>query len=51
MLPLMLKMLVRPHLEYGSSVWKPFNKADQIAVERVQRQATKLIPELRDKRK
>jgi len=48
-LPLLFKTLVRPHLEYGCSIWGPFNKADQKAVERVQRRATRLIPELRDR--
>ena len=31
------------------SVWGPFNRADQILVERVQRRATKLIPSIRNK--
>ena len=48
-LPLLYKTLVRPHLEYGCSIWGPFNKADQKAVERVQRRATRLIPELQGK--
>ena len=47
-LPLLFKTLVRPHLEYGNTVWGPFNRADQRRVERVQRRATKLVPELRD---
>ena len=48
-LPLLFKTLVRPHLEYGGCIWGPFSKADQKAVERVQRRATKLVPELRHK--
>ena len=48
-LPLLFKTLVRPHLEYGSCIWGPFFKTDQKAVERVQRRATRLIPELRGK--
>ena len=46
-LPLLYKALVRPHLEYGNEIWGPFNKADQLLVERVQRRATRLLPDLR----
>ena len=46
-LPLLFKTLVRPHLEYGCSIWGPFFKEDQKAVERVQRRATRLVPELK----
>ena len=46
-LPLLFKSLVRPHLEYGNIVWGPFNRADQKLVERVQRRATKKVPDLR----
>lgn len=35
-LPILFRTLVRPHLEYCNSVWGPFNRADQILVERVQ---------------
>lgn len=42
-LPLLFKTLVRPHLEYGNLVWGPFNRADQKAVERVQRRATRMV--------
>jgi len=45
--PLLYKTLVRPHLEYANSVWGPYNRADQQLVERVQRRATKLVPDLR----
>ena len=40
--PLLYKSLVRPHLEYGNSIWGPHYKLDQYAVERVQRTATRL---------
>ena len=46
-MPVLFKTLVRPHLEYGNIVWGPFNRADQQRVEREQRRATKLVPELR----
>ena len=46
-LPLLFKAMVRPHLEYANSVWGPTSRADQDAVERVQRRATKLVRSLR----
>jgi hypothetical protein len=44
---LLFKSLVRPHLEYGAPVWYPTLKADINALERVQKNATKLISSLR----
>ena len=49
LLPLVYKHQVRPHLEYGNAIWHPRYVADMKKVERVQRRATKIIPELRDK--
>ena len=46
-LPLLFKSLVRPHLEYGNLVWGPFNRADQRAIERVQRRAIRLVASIR----
>ena len=43
------KLLVRSHLEYANSVWYPKRKTDVDKLERVQKRATKLIPELSNK--
>ena len=45
---LLYKSMVRPHLEFSSCVWNPHHKYNIDALERVQRRATKLVPELRD---
>ena len=45
----LFKSLVRPHLEYASSVWSPQHKKDMIAIENVQRRATRMLPCLRGK--
>ena len=42
------KAMVRPHLEYGNVIWGPSFQGDIIAVERIQRRATRLIPELKN---
>ncbi|CAG2220332.1 unnamed protein product [Mytilus edulis] len=40
-------MMVRPHVEYGNTIWYPHLKKDINAVEKVQMRATKLIPDIR----
>ena len=40
-LPLLYKALVRPHLEYGNVIWGPFFRGDIVAIEKVQRTASK----------
>ena len=41
------KSIVRPHLEYGSNIWTTIYKKESIALENVQRRATKLVPGIR----
>ena len=42
------KALVRPLLEYGNVVWKPYFKKDSELLERVQRRATKIVKSVRN---
>ena len=42
------KSLIRPHLDYGNSVWYPVTKKNKQLIENVQRRATRLVPDLRD---
>ena len=45
---LLYKSLVRPILEYCSSIWFPLFKGDSDEIEKVQRRATKLVPNLKN---
>ena len=40
------KSLVRPHLEYALVIWSPKIKKHQDSIEKVQRRATRLLPEI-----
>ena len=46
-LPSLFKTHVRPLLEYSNIVWRPFNRANQLTIERVWRRATKMVQEVR----
>ena len=42
------KAIVRLHLKYCIQAWRPYRKKDIDMLVRIQRRATKMIPELRD---
>ena len=39
----LFESVVRPHLEYASTIWSPMYKKDKIQIENVQRRATGLV--------
>ena len=41
--------MIRPRLEYAAVVWSPHMKKDVWKLERIQKAATKMVPELKDK--
>lgn len=49
MLVKLYKSLIRPHLEYANVIWHPMYKNQLVAIERVQRRVTKLLPDIKDK--
>jgi hypothetical protein len=46
-MPRLFTTMVRPHLEYGNVIWHPRFRRDSVEIEKVQRRATKLIPEIK----
>ena len=46
----MYTSIVRPHVEYCIQAWSPYLRKYIDMLEKIQRRATKLIPELRDLR-
>ena len=44
---LLYESMVRPHLDYCSFVWNPYHKGDIEALGKVQKRATKILPELK----
>ena len=48
MMKKIMTTMIRPRLEYAAVVWSPYMKKDIRKLERVQRAATKMVPELRD---
>ena len=48
MMKKLITSMIRPRLEYAAIVWSPHTKKNIRKLERVQRAATKLVPELRE---
>ena len=40
--------MIRPKLEHAEVIWSPHKKEDVLKLERIQRIATKMVPELED---
>ena len=40
---LLYKSMVRPHVEFASSVWCPYKIVDSKEIEKIQKRATKLL--------
>ena len=48
-LPLLYTAIVRPHLEFCNTIWHPLWKKDKEMLEDIQRRATRMIPEMKEK--
>ncbi len=48
MFTILYKTLIRPLVEYGNCIWNPLFNKDRQIIEKVQRRATRLVPELKD---
>ena len=48
MFRILSKSLVRPILEYCSSIWSPYTKVSARKIEQIQRRATKMVENLND---
>merc|ERR1712035_308533 len=48
MMKKLIGSMIRPRLEYAATVWSPHTKKNIRKLERIQRAATKMVPELRD---
>ena len=48
MLKTLIKTIIRPQLEYANVIWSPMYKRQSIAIEKVQRRATKLLKDIRN---
>ena len=46
---LLYMSMVRPHVEFSNSVWCPYKMGDLKEIEKIQKRATKLIIELKNK--
>jgi hypothetical protein len=47
-IPRLYMALVRPLIEYGNVIWHPSFQKDKLEIEKVQRRATKLVPDMRN---
>ncbi len=48
MMKKIITSMIRPKIEYAAVIWSPYKKKDIRKLERIQRAATKMVPELRD---
>jgi len=46
---LLYKSMVRPHVKFANSVWCPYKIDDLKEIEKIQKRATKLVIELKNK--